>query len=156
MKILSFILSLIFLVLFSGCATTNPNKFDYYDTELVVVQGDAYYVPKNTYYGKFPDKSWVREYQSYGLKNCRMGDLLWRAKGTDKSLDVIENSDLSEEQKKAMRFAGMQTIAKYGMMGCKKPLSKEQIQRHLDYMQTQSMINAMNRPVRHEVSVFHY
>ncbi len=166
MRNVKVVIGMVIILFLAGCASSSPKPtFNINDRKIVRIGKSVYYIPKNTSYEKFPDKWWLKKYQSFGLKHCRMGDVLWRSYHTNKLVDAATKGGMTTEDEKLKYFFTMVGITKSGWMDCEHPLTPKEkayhrkridrqlsnINAQLEYYQREKLIRALNKPIRHEV-----
>ena len=118
----------IFTVLISGCATTQP-RFNPTPTNYVTVQGKYYIVPRNVdYTTKRLSESDAKHLSKYFGMNCKKGDIRWMSKEAKKTY----NEYLNEDFKKAVNK---------GLSSCSRPLSNQKVKQLKAYAAQQQKIN---------------
>lgn len=103
----------LFGILATGCSSSQP-VFDPSVTVTEVIEGKKYKIPQGA--RAIPHVATKKEisfYQRSGVKNCKMGDVIWEENGTgDKVAEAIRNGDAAIHAK----------LAKEGKIGCASPI----------------------------------
>ena len=111
MKRISFLALL--AILTTGCSSTQPT-FDPSVTVTKVIEGKQYKVPQGAkVIPHVATKKEIDFYKRSGVKNCKMGDVIWEENGTgDKVAEAIRHGDATIHAK----------LAKEGKIGCASPI----------------------------------
>lgn len=113
MKQLKFILPMSLAVfLLSGCINNEPS-FDPNDTEVKIVDGKSYNIPRKANPSPYVDAKVIKFYKTIGLNDCKEGDITWEENSAKDDMGVaIANGDKDIYRK----------LAEEGRIGCSSPL----------------------------------